>query len=36
MSAKENLILLELLLASGRYCHVVWMDALEHWKLLEL
>jgi hypothetical protein len=36
VSVKENLIILELWPEYGRYKHVVRMDALEYWNLLEL
>jgi hypothetical protein len=36
MSETETLLLVELWMASRRYCHVVRMDALEHWILLKL
>jgi hypothetical protein len=36
MSKHEIQLLVEHWMASERYCHVLWMDALEHWILLEL
>jgi len=36
VSETETQFLLEHWMASGRYCHVVRTDALEHWILLEL
>jgi len=36
VSETETLLLVELWMASGRYCHVVRTDVLEHWILLEL
>jgi hypothetical protein len=36
VSETETLLLVELWMSSGRYCHVVQTDVLEHWILLEL
>jgi hypothetical protein len=36
LSAKKILLLVEICLASGRYCYVFLTDALEHMILLEL